>query len=79
MMTRWRAAWLEGMDADEGEPRERAVEEGKRVKEGFEALTTRQAVSAVSNRRSRVLVGRRGVIRGGGGGAGGVRRFRGRP
>ena len=42
MMTRWRAAWLEGMDADEGEPRERAVEEGKRVKEGFEALTTRR-------------------------------------
>ena len=42
MMTRWRAAWLEGVDADEGEPRERAVEEGKRVKEGFEALATRR-------------------------------------
>ena len=42
--TDWRenAAWLEGVDADEGEPRERAVEEGKRVKEGFEALATRR-------------------------------------
>ena len=34
MMTRWRAAWLEGMDADEGEPRERAVEEGNASRRG---------------------------------------------